>query len=84
MEMTTYGTERRAAMPTAAPAGAVALGYCLVPNQVAAHATAAPFGIGLGIAASVKPWVSGSDRQVNRSNGLMTTRSTRRLGRTST
>jgi hypothetical protein len=84
MEMTTYGTERQAAMPMAAPAGAVALGYCLVPKQDPVQGTIAPFGIRRGIAAAVKPWIHGSERQVDASNGLMTTRSTRRLGRTST
>jgi hypothetical protein len=70
--MTTYDMERPAVMPTAAPVGAVTLGFRL----------ACPHANDLGIA--VKPWITGSDRSVDRFGGYMTGRSTRRLGRTST
>ena len=44
MEMTTYDMERPAAMPTAAPVGAVASGYHLAAaNPLQVHGTFAPF-----------------------------------------
>jgi hypothetical protein len=85
MEMTTYDMERPAAMPMAAPVGAVAPGQPLaaaIPLQV--HGTFAPFARQReGIA--VKPWHAGFEYPNGRRFGRgMTGRSARHLGRTST
>jgi hypothetical protein len=85
MEMTTYDMERSAAMPSAAPVGAVGVGHRLAaPNALRVHGTFAHFARKrTGIA--VMPWTSGYDRQVGRLGGHeITGRPTRRLGRAST
>ena len=85
MEMTTYDMERQAAMPMAAPVGAVTPGYRLVaPTQLQVHGTFAPIFMGtMGI--SAKPWTARSDRQAGAfAGGAMNGRSARRLGRSST
>ena len=64
--MTSYDMERPAVMPTAAPVGAVTLGYRLAaadPLQV--HGTFAPLG-GFHVGTSGKPWTTGYDRQIGR------------------
>jgi hypothetical protein len=83
--MTTYDMERRAAMPTAAPVGAVALGQPLAAGVLLqAHGTFAPFARqSMGI--SVKPWTTGYDHPNGRLIGGGTIgRSARHLGRPST
>jgi hypothetical protein len=85
MEMTTYDMERRAAMPSAAPVGAVGVGHRLAaPNPLQVHGTFAPVARKrTGI--SVMPWTTGYDRQVGRLFGhQITGRPARRLGRSST
>ena len=82
--MTTYDMERPAAMPSAAPVGAVDAGHRLAaPNPLPVHGTFAPFAQRTGT--SVMPWTTGYDRQVGRLFGhQITGRPARHLGRTST
>jgi hypothetical protein len=85
MEMTTYDMERRAAMPSAAPVGAVGVGHRLsAPNALQVHGTFAPIARKrTGI--TVMPWTTGYDhRQVGLFGHQRTGRPARRLGRTST
>jgi hypothetical protein len=84
MEMTTYDMERPAAMPSAAPVGAVGHGQRLTaPIALQVHGSFAPFGRNrTGI--SVMPWTTGYDRRVGLFGHQLTGRPARRLGRTST
>jgi hypothetical protein len=84
MVMTTYDMERPAAMPSAAPVGAVGVGQRLAaPNPHQVHGTIAPAARKrTGI--TVMPWTTGYD-QVGRLFGhQITGRPARRLGRSST
>jgi hypothetical protein len=85
MEMTTDDMERPAAMPSAAPVGAVGVGNRLgAPNPLQVHGTFAPIArkrTGM----FVMPWTTGYDRQIGRLFGHeITGRPARRLGRSST
>ena len=78
--MTTYGMERPAVMPMAAPVGAVTAGRHARRSQrrSTVHGTFAPFGW------DQKPWTTGYDRQIGHIGREMTGRPARHLGRTST
>lgn len=82
MTATTDYTERPAAVPMAAPVGAVVVGLgsgrtCASPFAAAAHHGAA-FGNASGDVATT--WMTGTDRKIP----LMTTPSARHFGRRST
>jgi hypothetical protein len=85
MEMTTHDMERPAAMPTAAPVGAVAPGQPLAAaNLLPVHGTFAP-PVQDRQGNSVKPWTTGYGRPIGHLFGReMTGRPARHLGRPST
>jgi hypothetical protein len=85
MEMTTYDMERPAAMPMAAPVGAVTPGYRLAAaNTLQVHGTFAPL-VQTHAGISVKAWTTGYDRLIGRLFGReMNGRPARHLGRAST